>query len=123
MCSHRGPWDFRTPTGASRVKDRPHQNPHDTHVAPGVGPAGGNQAHGLLHDTTLHRLGTPTHWEGRGGGGGLGSGIPPVLPVPASGHWYLALGRVADSPHGGYHGERSGRLIGVLLPRNRLVCK
>lgn len=34
---------------------------------------------------------------------------------------YLTLGCVADSPHSGYHWERSGRLIGILLPRDWLV--
>lgn len=36
---------------------------------------------------------------------------------------YLALGGVADTPDGGYHGEGSCRLIGAWLPRNSLVCK
>lgn len=34
---------------------------------------------------------------------------------------YLALGCVGHSPHRGDHGEGAGRLVGVLLPGDRVV--
>jgi hypothetical protein len=36
---------------------------------------------------------------------------------------YLTLGCVGHSPHRGDHGEGAGRLIGVLLPRDRVIRK
>lgn len=47
--------------------------------------------------------------EGAIAGGGTGS--------------YLTLGCVGHSPHRGDHGEGAGRLIGVLLPRDRVIRK
>lgn len=35
----------------------------------------------------------------------------------------LTLGCVGHSPHRGDHGEGAGRLIGVLLPRDRVIRK
>lgn len=34
---------------------------------------------------------------------------------------YLALGCVGHSPNRGDHGEGAGRLVGVLLPRDRVI--
>lgn len=36
---------------------------------------------------------------------------------------YLTLGCVGHSPHRGDHGEGAGRLIGVLLPGDRVIRK
>lgn len=34
---------------------------------------------------------------------------------------YLALGCVGYSPNCGDHGEGAGRLVGILLPRDRVI--
>lgn len=83
----------------------------------------------------MHSRVSPESWSSQLGGartagvarwpkGPGGSGDGPTRGRAAAGSGmgsYLALGCVGHSPNRGDHGQGAGRLVGVLLPRDRVI--